>query len=237
MRHYTNLQNLILIAGLWLAVTSASHAEVVLVPADLAPGDPYRLVFVTSGNFGEGPSNDIAAYNAFVDGFGETLIAGHDWRAIASTNTVDARDNTSTVPGADDPDGIPIYRLDGLRVAASYAALWGTAVTPLLNPVRLTELGTPSTAEAIWTGTNAAGFKLVLNAVGESNQTDSQWIFFATSGLFASRPLYAISQVLEAPVPLPAPLGLLAVTTVLVMARGRRRGTTDPGRATHPGAK
>ncbi len=146
------------VAALWAIAVSSAFAAPVLVPADLAPGDAYRLVFVTSGTI-QPASTDIADYNAFVDPFGETLIPAHDWRAIVSTAAVDARDNTETVPGTDDPGGIPVYRLDGIRVANSYAALWNSAVVPLLVAVRLTEaaVDSPFIGNWVWTGTTSTG--------------------------------------------------------------------------------
>ena len=61
-------------------------------------------------------SFDIAAYNSFVDGFGEAAIES-DWKAIASTETVNARENS----GISGDGGAPVYNLAGERVANDYA--------------------------------------------------------------------------------------------------------------------
>ena len=55
-----------------------------IVPTDLNPGDQYRLAFVSSTTR-NATSNNIADYNSFVDGLGDTAIAS-DWRAIVSSH-------------------------------------------------------------------------------------------------------------------------------------------------------
>ena len=72
------------------------------------------------------PAADIAEYNTFVDDEAElsALTSGVDWFAIGSTNTVDARDNTSTNPNNADPS-VPIFLVDGTTVIATdNADLW-----------------------------------------------------------------------------------------------------------------
>ena len=88
-----------------------AQAGIITTPTDLAPGDQYRLAFVTSGS--RRPSDFIEDYNDFVDGYGDTILPG-DWKAIASTFHSDdiqmsARDNTGTQGDA----MIPIYNLIG----------------------------------------------------------------------------------------------------------------------------
>jgi hypothetical protein len=48
-----------------LGVSSAARADIVTVPPGLAPGDTYRLVFVTADTI-TAASGNIADYNAFV---------------------------------------------------------------------------------------------------------------------------------------------------------------------------
>ena len=125
------------------AVPSSLHADVVTVPTDLSPGDPYRLVFVTSGTR-DTTSLGIADYNAFVtdqaNQNADLARLGASWFAIASTvtpdytSTVDARDNTSTTPGTD-VAGIPIYLVNSgsNRLADSYADLWDGSLDNFLS--------------------------------------------------------------------------------------------------------
>ena len=178
------------------------EASVVLEPPDLNRGDRYRLIFVTSG-LTQAVSPDIAYYNDFVDGYGDAVLPS-DWRALASTLEVNARDNTGTTGSG----GVPLYRLDGVRVANDYADLWDAS---LMNPVRYSELGT-TVAEKVWTGTNMDGttpskryLGTLLPAgneqarVGNSTGTPGGWVQWGYDPLTDYRHVYAISGVLSIP--------------------------------------
>jgi hypothetical protein len=90
-----------------LATAGAAQAALVIVPADLAPGAQYRLVFVTDGTR-DATSSDINDYNTFVTNqvTGSPLAtalttAGFNlgtitWKAIGSTSATSAKVNTST---------------------------------------------------------------------------------------------------------------------------------------------
>ena len=95
-----------------------------VVPFGTAIGGAFRLLFVTSGQR-DATSSDIADYNAFVQA---AAAAGHadiqdysgQFRALASTATVDAIDNTATNYTSDDR-GVVIWWLTGsLDAADSY---------------------------------------------------------------------------------------------------------------------
>ncbi len=106
-------------------------ASVITIPPDLNPGDPHRLVFITGGT-NAASSTDISVYNAFVTsqaGANPTLVdLGTTWYALGSTTATNARQNTATGSGG----GVPVYRLDGVRIADDYADLWdGTLDAPL----------------------------------------------------------------------------------------------------------
>ena len=91
-----------------------------LKPAGLAVGDQFRLIFLSSTKRNATPT-DIADYNTFVQ---ERAAAGHagiqsystGFRVVGCTGAVDARDNTDTIGR-----GVPIYWLDGTKVADNYA--------------------------------------------------------------------------------------------------------------------
>ena len=135
------LQLGIVCAGVALATlgTGAAQAALVVVPTGLNPGDQYRLVFVTDGTR-DATSTNIDDYNKFVTndarggtpgidtaldvalnaaGFNPNTI---EWKAIASTDSVAARDNTGTNPSS---TGVPIYLIEnlGLKPRRSTAAL------------------------------------------------------------------------------------------------------------------
>ena len=91
-----------------------------LKPTGLAVGDQFRLIFLSSTKR-NATSTDIADYNTFVQ---ERAAAGHagiqsystGFRVVGCTGAVDARDNTDTTGR-----GVPIYWLDGTKVADNYA--------------------------------------------------------------------------------------------------------------------
>ncbi len=132
-----------------------SSAAPITVPTDLNPGDTYRLVFVTSTER-DAMSSDIADYNAFVtaaaNSVPELLALGTTWKAIGSTETVDARDNTGTNPGV--ATGVPIYTLADTRIANDNADLWDGIINVPLNR---TELETVVVVPAVWTGSLSDG--------------------------------------------------------------------------------
>ena len=94
-----------------------------LTPAGLGIGDSFRLLFATS-NTRDADDTDIAFYNTFVQ---NAAAAGHAdiqayssiFRVVGSTADTDARDNTRTTY-TDDDKGVPIYWLDGAKVADDY---------------------------------------------------------------------------------------------------------------------
>ena len=94
-----------------------------LTPSGLGVGDRFRLVFQSSTSR-NASSTEIATYNSFVQ---NRAAAGHadirayssQFRAIASTASVDARDNTATTG-----TGMPIYWLNGNKAADNYADLY-----------------------------------------------------------------------------------------------------------------
>ena len=102
------------------ALTNEVLASWSLTPASLAVGDQFRLIFLSSTKR-NALATDIADYNTFVQ---DRAAAGHasiqaysgGFGVIGCTAAVDARDNTSTTG-----TGVPIYWLDGAKVADDYA--------------------------------------------------------------------------------------------------------------------
>ena len=96
-----------------------------LVPPGLSAGDKFRLLFVTSGSR-NAESSDIADYNAFVqDAAAERALLrpySGAFRALGSTEAVNARDNTDT--GTATGVGVPIYWLNGPEAADNYLDLY-----------------------------------------------------------------------------------------------------------------
>ena len=115
-----------------LASSSIASAGLI-VPPGIQPGQQYRLAFVTSGTT-TATSSDIATYNNFVT-TQAGLVPGLNattWTAIGSTLTVNARDNTGTNPSNPNHTSVPIFLLNGTRIANNNNDLWdGEVITPL----------------------------------------------------------------------------------------------------------
>ncbi|MCY3623786.1 MAG: cadherin-like beta sandwich domain-containing protein [Gammaproteobacteria bacterium] len=94
-----------------------------LIPSGLGEGDEFRLMFMTKNGL-EADSTDIAVYDAEVrsgiDRSGHADIRDAEYRdtfkVLASTASVNARHHTGTTGSG----GVPIYWLNGTKVADSY---------------------------------------------------------------------------------------------------------------------
>ena len=128
-----------------------------LTPSGLSDGDKFRLIFITSATHAA-TSPDIADYNTFVQ---RQAAAGHRdiraysdrFRVVGSTATVDARDNTGTTG-----TGVPIYWLNGAKVADNYADFYDGTWDDEENPREPS--GTAYTGFInlrYWTGSNDSG--------------------------------------------------------------------------------
>ena len=97
------------------------------VPAGVAEGAPFRLLFVTSSG-SDAASGSMRDYDGHVirsaSGEGSLIRPfGDSARALASTASIDARDHTATTFTPDDL-GFPVYWVAGSKVADSYADLY-----------------------------------------------------------------------------------------------------------------
>ena len=124
-----------------------------LVPPGLTRS--FRLLFVSSDR-SDPSSSDINDYNNHVisaAGAGHSAIRAYKdgFRAIASTAAVDARDNAGLTG-----TGVPIYWLDGARVADNHADLLDGSWA---SESWTTEAGgtASSAAKYVWTGSTDAG--------------------------------------------------------------------------------
>ncbi len=186
-----------------LASSPLADAALVLPPP---PVGQYRLAFVTSEGM-PATSPNIADYNQFVDDLANdeqpALAAlGTTWTVIGSTVDVSAILNTMTDPGPLGNTGVPIYRLDGIKIADHYDDLWdGDDLDATLSVM---ETGDPYTG-LVWTGTTTSGTQDASNELGGdmpnrgSASSTSGWITTGSADPSLSFPLYAISGVLTAP--------------------------------------
>lgn len=154
-----------------MVVTNLLTAAPITVPPDLAVGDQYRLFFVTSMTR-NATSSDISDYNAFVSAVAATVpelaALGTTWNAVASTTSVDARNNTYTNPSV--AVGVPIYSLAGFRLANDNADLWDGLIVFVGNDLTL-ETGDPPFSPGgdveVFTGTTTDGMAAPGTALGE----------------------------------------------------------------------
>jgi hypothetical protein len=222
--------------------------QVNVCPAGLNPGDQYRLAFVTSTQR-DATSSDIADYNTFVQNVAGSVTdlanLGASWTAIASTSTVDARDNTNTNPASG--PGVPMYNLAGQRIAAGNPELWDGFLDPGA-PILYTESGTSLNATA-WSGTynlfafdplngtkfvgpycgplgdgvtfdSVLGLSNVSNGLGWIGGGNSVFCLFGFApgvGHSQTASFFALSSELTVPSPPPAPVPALGFPGYLVL--------------------
>ena len=124
-----------------------------LIPSGLGGGDKFRLLFLSSTSR-NAASNNIAHYNTFIQ---ERAAAGHPdiatysagFRVVGCTAAVDARDNTGTNTNTDGA-GVPIYWVDGSRVADDNADFYDGAWADEVNDRN--ELGTDGPDTSVLAG-------------------------------------------------------------------------------------
>ena len=185
-----------------------------LIPDGTAIGEGFRLLFVTS-NKRDATSTDIDDYNRHVQSRAKNR--GHDdirpyssqFQALASTEAVNARDNTATDPDDDGP-GEEIWWLDGPKAADHYRDFYDNTWDHQ-NPGR-EEDGDEVDFEdedKVWTGTDKDGttrFPLGQNPSGFAEPFEPAGeLFQGGSTTRPKNPLYGLSYVLHAAAPADAP--------------------------------
>ncbi len=232
---HRTITSLFLFCAISTVVPLRSSAAPITVPTNLSVGDKYRLVFMTS-TARDATSSNIADYNAFVTAAATSVpklaALGTTWTAIASTPDISAVANTDTNPYQ--TIGVPIYRLDGTRIADGNADLWDGSI---LAPININELG-EDTQGFVWTGSHPDGiawylFELggiyngiaILGSTAGLFPTGPEWIYDFEDTVSAGHPLYGISAELTV-VPEPGAMTLMGIGAAAVVGwhfRGRRQ--------------
>ena len=144
--------------------TEIVAADWALKPTDIAAGEQFRLMFVSSTKQ-DAFSADIADYNTFVSDLaaaGVTAMQNYagDFTALVSTETVNARENTLT---RDTDTDAPIYWVRSGPVAATnraaddYADFYDGAWSTRNNGYNESGSFVGLTGGQFWTGTNPDG--------------------------------------------------------------------------------
>lgn len=205
----TQLRFFSLTVFLGLAVFSSAYGQIITVPTELDPGDEYRLVFITKDKIFTAESSNISDYDGHVTSQANmsTMLAEIDtnWRVIGSTSSIAAKLHTDTDDSPLGPTGVPIYRLDGLKIADDYDDFWDGSIQ---RPLYVAQNGsTLNTCCGTWTGTSsngngATGYELGASpgvVDGAPNGTASNWIQTSPFPATELQYLYAISDVLVVP--------------------------------------
>ena len=185
-----------------------------LVPSGLQEGDQFRLLFISSTHRNASPSN-IATYNTWIQDLaanGHTDIQDYSssFRAVGSTEDMDARDNTGTTYTSSDK-GVAIYWLGGNKVADDYEDFYDEDWDE--EAAMKNESGTAETGVSAWTGSDHDGTEMLQGtpetsrALGNSNNA---WVRFgktdsashgplsgATAARGGNKRIYGLSSVFE----------------------------------------
>ena len=185
-----------------------------LIPSGLQEGDQFRLLFISSAHRNASPS-EIATYNTWIQARaanGHTDIQDYSssFRAVGSTEDMDARDNTGTTYTSSDK-GVAIYWLNGNKVADDYEDFYDEdwdEESSMKN-----ESGTAESGVSAWTGSDHDGTEMLQGTPETSRalgNSGNHWVRYgktdsashgplsgATANRSNNRRIYGLSGVFE----------------------------------------
>jgi hypothetical protein len=214
-----------------VGIASRADAGIITVPPGLAPGSQYRLAFFTTDDF-NAESSTISDYNTMVTTEANAVAAlaalSTTWFDIGSTESVSAITNI----GID--SGVPIYDLEGHRIAADA----GTDAGGLFSGTLGTSIDFDPTGAypTVWvlTGSNTSGTQAAIHELGAGfitevgiteNDNPGEWIAADSEVEHHLARLYGISGVLTvsvSSVPEPATTGMVLAGGALMFCARRR---------------
>jgi hypothetical protein len=183
-----------------LLFASVPARAVPMQPDGLAPGETYHWMFLTRGAI-DAMSADIAVYNAFVnvEAALNPDLSGLTWRAIASTEAIDARVNA--------PVHGPVFLLDGSRFADDFLDMWDGSNVPANAIPEIDQFGVvrePDPTPWVWTGTFFDGTVQGLGLgdsqpwAGRYTSVFPAWLIDVHLSSFSPHPMYALSFPIKA---------------------------------------
>ena len=190
-----------------------------MAPSGFTIGEQFRLIFLSSNKRNAEPAT-ISTYNRWI----RTRIRGGNadireystsFSALVCTEDDDARDNTSTTY-TDDNKGVPIYWLNGNKVADNYEDFYDGSWDNEVKDKNQFGRNGPNTAQEAnypWTGCEHDGTEAIDDStsqalgnadesvrVGRPNSSDSGNGPLSSDGtedFNDTRPMYGLSQVFE----------------------------------------
>ena len=135
---------LVLVVVAALSAGDLAHSDV--IRPNLPPGSKYQLILITGGGIAA-TSSDVSVYNTFAAAQitnPALTVLGATWKAVVSTPTVRAIDNSPT-------SSLPIYNTAGQLVKLHGSDLWNDSISNFI----LDQFG-QSDPELAWTGTDSS---------------------------------------------------------------------------------
>ncbi len=173
--------------------TTEVPADWSLVPSGLQEGDQFRLLFISSTSRNASPSA-IATYNTWVQDLaasGHTDIQDYSssFRAVGSTEDMDARDNTGTTYTSSDK-GVAIYWLGGNKVADDYEDFYDEDWDEEASMTN--ESGTAESGVTAWTGSDHDGTEMLQGTPETSRalgNSGNHWVRYGKTNSDSHGPL------------------------------------------------
>lgn len=194
------------------------------VPADVAIGDSFHLLFVTRA-IRDANSTVIGDFNLFVNAVANSAgigpaTAGIDWFAVASTPDVHARENALVQA--------PVYNMRGDLLASGFADMWDGALATAINYDERAEAIT--SFHLVWTGSRKDGTayparelgQFPTAEIGDLKLRDGRWLETSNASLLVETHMYALSESLVV-VAEPTGIATAGIAVFGIAIRRRRR--------------